>query len=347
MDTVTLPRQRVNSIDYFRYLCALMVVTGHLAFDEMWGPVGYFLENIYPMISVPFFLSVSGYFYIKSLEAGKKPFFKQMKHILTVYTLWSIVYTLVSLLLFPPHSMKELLTSLKKTPVTFLFYGYPYHFWYFPALLGAIVLTELFYGMKLKKALLPVSLVLFIIGCLGCSYYKLGIQIPVLRTLYRHSEFMTIRRILLTGFPFFSSGYLLLRLEKTAIKAKHTVVLWVVSAFLFLAELMFVYYFGLKRVFMLTPGLYLLLIATMLLLFRHPMPRHTATAEVFRSMANMTYYAHPLLQLFLSVLGYHIRVDFPEPVMFVLMVAVPSLLGWLGHRLLQTGRWKLLGAFMG
>ncbi len=145
METVTLPKQRVNSIDYFRYLCAMMVVIGHLSFDQTWGAVGYFLENIFPMISVPFFLSVSGYFYIRSLESGKRMFSKQLKHILTVYTLWSIIYTLPNLLLFPPASMEALLASLKKIPVTFLFYDYPYHFWYFPALLGAIVLTELFY----------------------------------------------------------------------------------------------------------------------------------------------------------------------------------------------------------
>ena len=339
---MTLSKERVNSIDFFRYVCAIMVVICHLSFDEIWGDVGYFLENIYPMISVPFFLSVSGYFYIRDLEAGKGRFWKQLKHILTVYALWGILYTIPTLLLFPPTSLHGLLASLKKMPVTFLFYGFPYHFWYFPAVLFSIILTELFYRAKLQKALLPVSLVLFLIGCLGCSYYRIGIRIPVLRTLYHHPEFMTIRRILLTGFPFFSSGYLLLRLEQTALKPKHTIVLWFISVLVFLGELLFVHTFGLKRVFMLTPGLYLLLLATMLLLFRHPMARHTSTGAVFRTMSNMTYYAHPLLQLLLSVLGYHIGVTFSDPVMLVILVTVPSLLGCLCHHLLQKGRCRIL-----
>ncbi len=347
MASATLPKQRVNSIDFFRFLCATMVVIGHLSFDETWGAVGYFLEHIYPMISVPFFLSVSGYFYIRSLENGDKRFTKQLKHILTVYSLWSMIYTLVSIILSPPTSAESLLVSLKKMPVTFLFYGYPYHFWYFPAVLGAIILTELFYKLGFEKALLPLSFALFTIGCLGCSYYKIGIQVPLLRALYRHEEFITVRRILLTGFPFFSSGYLLLRLEKGPLTGKHTVVLWLVSVLVFMGELLFVRRLGLARVFQLTFGLYLLLIATMLLLLRYPMPQYGSRAASIRSMANMTYYAHPLLQLLLSVGSYYMGIRFPDAVMFVVMVVVPSFTGWLCHGLLQKGRWRILRYFVG
>ena len=138
-----------------------------------------------------------------------------------------------------------------------------------------------------------------------------------------------------------------MQLEKGSLTGKHTIILWLVSALVFIGELLFVHSLGLARVFQLTFGLYLLLIATMLLLLRYPMPQYGSAAASIRSMANMTYYTHPLLQLLLSVGGYYMGIRFPDAVMFVVMVVVPSFAGWLCHRLLQKGLCRILRYFVG
>lgn len=87
-------KHRTNSIDLFRYVCAIMVVIIHSSFWASWGKFGFFVGHVFPRIAVPFFFAVSGYFYIKALENGKAPLLKQVKHLFSIYTFWSLVYLL-------------------------------------------------------------------------------------------------------------------------------------------------------------------------------------------------------------------------------------------------------------
>lgn len=65
--------KRNNSIDIFRFICAIMVIAIHthplIDFHPM---LGYVATQVIPNIAVPFFFSVSGFFYIKKIEGIKK-----------------------------------------------------------------------------------------------------------------------------------------------------------------------------------------------------------------------------------------------------------------------------------
>ena len=75
---------RNNSIDLFRYLCAILVVIIHSPFWRDWGNFGIFIGDVFTRIAVPFFFATSGYFYIKKLIYGSTAFLKQLIHILLI-----------------------------------------------------------------------------------------------------------------------------------------------------------------------------------------------------------------------------------------------------------------------
>ena len=73
------------------------------------------------------------------------------------------------------------------------------HFWFFPALIFSVCLTTLLFKVGSRKMLIPLSIFLYIIGCLGCAYYNLAVQLPGLGSLFSFSQFNLIRRVLLMG----------------------------------------------------------------------------------------------------------------------------------------------------
>ena len=73
----TLNTQRNCSIDFFRLVCAVMVVSIHThPLSGINDSLTFFINNVFPRIAVPFFFCTSGYYYIRALKAGK-PVFKK------------------------------------------------------------------------------------------------------------------------------------------------------------------------------------------------------------------------------------------------------------------------------
>ncbi len=343
---VKTAKQRTCSIDLFRYLCAVMVVIIHSTFWQSWGDIGFFIGNIFPRIAVPFFFAVSGYFYIKGLERGKKVFGKQMKHLLSIYSIWSIVYFLLSFLNQLRAGSLNLLSFLKDCLFFYLVLGSYGHFWFFPAIIISTCLVTLFYKAKITKALLPISIGLYIVGCLGCSYFGLGSKIPLLGALLQHSSFTTIRRIFLMGFPFFVSGGVLLKLDALR-ERKFLPLLWLGTAVVFVAEICLVSYFALAENVIISFALYPLLLLTLLLLFKYPMAHCTRSASICRSIANFTYYAHPLMVTLLTEGLLLLGISVANLVVFLWTVLSCLFVGLVCHFLVTKKNIKLVKLFIG
>ncbi len=289
-------KQRNNSIDLFRYVCALMVVAIHThPFCELGTNADFFFSTLLPRIAVPFFFAASGYFYIKKLESGKEHCFSQyLKRIVITYILWSVIYFIFTFCKGGYSALKWFAVS---SVYNFFIKGSYYHFWFFPALIISMCLTTVFYKLNLKKLLLPVSLLLYVIGCIGCAYYKIGVRVPLLRIIYESGYFTIVRRIFMMGFPFFSCGKLIDILEKRLNKRGNAkiFVMTAVSFVIWLVEIAAVLKFGLSANIIITFGLYPMLISVFLLLLRYPLPNCSKTASIFRTSANFTFYSHPLI----------------------------------------------------
>ena len=323
-------RQKNCSIDIFRYVGALMVMCIHIhPFDDISKFWGREFKSMFPRIGVPFFFCVAGYFYIKKLSEGKNSFFPYLKRILTTYVIWSLVYYLIDFMEWGRSDIKGFVRSCLKR---FLIDGSHYHFWFFPALIFSVFFATVLFKLHLEKLILPVSIGLYLIGCLGGPYYAYGSRVPVLAALYARDNYTLIRRIYLMGIPFFSAGYLVVLIQNSGLYRKCRSALLIadllVSVVLWRAEIYMVMRARIMKNIYTTPGLYLMLIMLMLVLLRFPMYRCKKSADFCKVAAGFTYYIHPLFIWMTDQISGRIGFTVSETPRYALIWAVTFALAW-------------------
>lgn len=156
--------KRNGAIDVFRYICAVMVVAIHTSpFYDLNEDIGYIATEVLTRIAVPFFFLVSGYFYIKKLNQKTNVFRTYLLRILKTYAVWSCLYYLVDFLEWGHTNLKGFVAHCF---YSFTVIGSHYHFWFFPALIVSICIVTLVYRGGLQRFLLPISIILYITGCM-------------------------------------------------------------------------------------------------------------------------------------------------------------------------------------
>ncbi len=325
------------SIDIFRYLCAVMVVGIHThPLSELNNKVGYICSDIVPRIAVPFFFAAAGYFYIRKLEKGQNPFFPYVKRLLIPYFIWSVIYDMVDFMVREHTDMKSFLQGCI---YRFVVTGSYEHFWFFPALIFSVCLTTLLFKVGSRKMLIPLSIFLYIIGCLGCAYYNLAVQLPGLGSLFSFSQFNLIRRVLLMGFPFFICGYFVYKIEERIRGFIADKILYFsagIIVLIWLAEIYAVRMFGWENNIIITFGLYPLVAVTLLILLRNPLPAYRDFSDKCAALADFTYYSHPLFMEAFSLAGvWLLHREISATPMFLLTVSTTFAIG------LFVQKWKL------
>lgn len=325
-------RARNCSIDIFRYICAIMVVAIHThPFSEINEELSY-ASLIATRTAVPFFFAVAGYFYIQKLEKGQNPFWPYFKRLISTYFLWSLFYYAID---FVRGGYSNLKGFIVDSVYQFAITGSHYHFWFFPALIFAVCFTTLLFKIKCGKVLIPLSVVIYIIGSFGCTYYEIGIQIPILRNLLLSSHFDLIRHILVIGMPFFVSGYLIYKIEQKFHNITiNKMLIEGIAAVIFVVEIYFARMIKWSYNTNSTFGLYLLVVITLLILLEHPLSKYDAFSNRCRTLANFTYYSHPFFMLCISILGRKfLHIDITETPMFFLTVISTFLSGVIIYKL--------------
>lgn len=325
---MTANRIRNCSIDIFRYVCAAMVVIIHThPFADFSERLDFLFSGILSRIAVPFFFTSAGYFYMQKLERGESPFWPYLKRLLIPYVLWTIIYDVAEWIQSDPESLKSFLSQ---SIYEFFVTGSYTQFWFFPALVFAICCTTLLFRLGLKKAVLPLSLLLYSIGCLGCAYHKVAVQLPLLQRLFAFSQFNLIRRVVLMGFPYFTCGYLVYKIQQRFPKLPNQKLfgLWLLSLAVWLAEILAVCAFGWQANIIITFGLYGLMVTTFLVLLYQPLPQRQTLAGACRVIANFTYYSHLFCKICLVYIAKHaFHTALPETPMFALTMILTFLGG--------------------
>lgn len=327
-------KQRNYSLDVVRLAMALIVVVCHVNFAvEGDFLIHQFVARFSPRIAVSFFFAMSGYYYIKSID---KPgvFKKQLKSLLSVYVAWTVVYYTASFVDNIILEGGDLGQFLVQRVVFFFTEGSYAHFWFFTAMIYAVLLSTLFYKWMGKKGisiLAVLSLIFFVIGNLGSSYYDIGEHIPVLNVLYgQYSEvFFILRGILCMGLPYFMMGYFIQLVEERlfSMNIKKYLILYVVGSVLYIAEIVLIV-LGVRgterpEVFiMLYPMTFLILG----LLLRNPMPKWEKIAPFCKRMSGFIYYVHPLLILIFEIVAGILNVSISSYLMYVLVIGT----AWIG-----------------
>lgn len=317
--------KRNCSIDIFRLFCAVLVVVVHTKPLTEFRYLGDIVTQVFPRIAVPFFLCVSGFYYIKSLMENKKVLKKQIVKLLKIYVFWSSIYILWDLL----HVLvegKSLITFIKSTIINFFVSGSYYHLWYIPALFFCLIISTLFFRFGKLKLLAYSSIFLYVLGLLGCSYFAVGNNIPFIRDLINWEYFNVFRRIVFMSLPFFMQGYFLHVLENKykslSNKALRCGIAVAVAGFL--VEILFVVKMGIQKNIIITVFLYVLLLLIMICLLRNPMLKREREAFYAKRLSDLIYFLHPAVIIGLNGIG-----NFSPVVLFVLVTVSCITIGWL------------------
>lgn len=325
------------SIDLFRIVGAIMVVSGHTRpLSDIGSFWGYFTSKVFPGICVPFFICIMGYFYMENLNKGKKAFVPTFTKLLKSYAMWSVIYIAIDLLqgyltgTLPKYD--SVFDAIFKYVVMFFVKGTYYHLWFFPAAIISLCICTFFYKIKAVKFGAWLSVILYVIGLLGCSYFAIGDKILGLSQIINSGYFVYIRRILLHAFPFFMSGYFIKKINSNDrmknILSKNSVLLFVevVLTLLFLLEIFLVNKLNLQDNVILTIILYPLLVWTMFILFRNPLPKYTKQASIARDLSSFIYYVHPIMIIIGKIILKN-TIGMYETLLFVFTLLTSSLLG--------------------
>lgn len=320
---------RNNSIDCFRLICALLVVSIHThPFEDQNEFLGFVFVQILPRIAVPFFLCVSGYYFIRQMESGKKCVLSSFFRVFKIYLVWSVFYLIIDIATSLINHSFSPVPYLKSFVISFFFYGTYYHLWYIIALMVSILIVGMFYRLNLQKLLVWISIILYIVGLLGESYYQIGNQISVISTFVNMPFFIDIRRVFLMGLPFFVSGYFVNRLVNH-IKRKTIVVFSSIFIVLFVVEIIFLQFTGLSKSIVVTMCLYPVTACIMLWLLKHPFPSGAPIASNCKSLADYMFFVHPFFILAAGMIFDYLDIKIVNVVLYIIVAALCIISWWL------------------
>lgn len=163
---------RIESWDAFKWLAAFLVVAIHTSpLESIWPYGDFLLTRIIARLAVPFFFMLTGYFTVQVKKTEKKLL---------------LLYLGVTCLYLPVQIYKymggETFTAGRILKDIF-FDGTFYHLWYLPACMLGLVLMTLFLKCGKENAV-AISILLYVIGLLGDSYFGLVRLSPVLSKVY-------------------------------------------------------------------------------------------------------------------------------------------------------------------
>ena len=163
---------RIKSWDAFKWLAAFLVVAIHTSpLESIWPYGDFLLTRIAARLAVPFFFMLTGYFTVQVKKTEKKLL---------------LLYLGVTCLYLPVQIYKymggETFTAGRILKDIF-FDGTFYHLWYLPACMLGLALMTLFLKCGKENAV-AISILLYVIGLLGDSYFGLVRLSPVLSKVY-------------------------------------------------------------------------------------------------------------------------------------------------------------------
>ncbi len=177
-------KRNYGGLDAFRLAAAFLVIAIHTSPLTCFGTeADFFLTRVLARVAVPFFFMVTGQFTVSRFyQSGdaRPVLVKSLKRLSLLYGVAIVLYFPIGL--YGGHYQALTLGGALRL---LLFDGTFYHLWYFPACLIGLCLV---YLMSRKLSLggsLSISLILYLIGLLGDSYYGLTQSVPLLDALYQ------------------------------------------------------------------------------------------------------------------------------------------------------------------
>lgn len=178
-------KERNAGIDYFRLIAAFLVVAVHTSpLTSVDGTADFVLTRVIARVAVPFFFMASGFFllpgYMNRQDTEPDKLYKFLQKTAMLYGITVLLYLPINLYA-GYFQMQLLLPNLIKD---IIFDGTFYHLWYFPAAMMGATLVYLLLKKFKSEHVFQITLILYLIGLFGDSYYGITEQIPFLKSFY-------------------------------------------------------------------------------------------------------------------------------------------------------------------
>lgn len=288
-----LCKKTYAGIDYFRLIAAFMVIAIHVAPLSVWNEdIDYLFTYCLGRVAVPFFFMTTGYFvlapYIES--DGDFPPHKQKWRICRYFMKNTVLYVMASVMYLPlsvySQNAPKTVTALLKQ---ILFDGTFYHLWYFPAAMIGCILLIILCKCSVRAAI-GFSLLAYVIGIFGDSYYGLIEGIPFFHSFYK--GIFSISSYTRNG-VFFAPAVILLgmllALPEFHLRRELCRFGFVVSSLLMLLEGWMTYSFHLQR----HNSMYLFLLPVLYFLFQLLLAVPGKAPDWIRHGSMLLYVMHP------------------------------------------------------
>jgi len=300
--------QKANNyagIDNFRMIAALLIVAIHTApFSSLNTNLDTIFTLIIARIAVPFFLITTGYFVISQYDNPVK----SKLFILKFLKKTAILYSIAIVIYLPINFYAGHFDNI--TPLTLLkmliFDGTMYHLWYLPASILGSSLTYLFLKIFPYNAVISFSVILYLIGMLGDSYYGLIAEFYSLSQIYSFLfELSTYTRNGLFYVPIFLIIGISIRKQKKALSVKTSFIYFFISLTFMIVEGIILHDFEIPR----HDSMYLFLLPCTYFLFNLLLAIGGKDRAELRPYSMFIYIIHPMMIIVIRAFAKFINQD--------------------------------------
>lgn len=282
-------QETYSGIDYFRMIAAVLIVAIHTSPLASFSATGDFIfTRIIARVAVPFFLVTSGFFLISRYSYNADKLRKFIKKTALIYAAAIVIYIPINI--YNGYFSEDNL--LPKIIKDIVFDGTLYHLWYLPAaIVGAVIAWYLVKQWAYRKAF-AVTLVLYIVGLFGDSYYGIAENIPSLNSFY-HLIFQvsdyTRNGIFFAPIFFVLGGYI--SDNKDKLSFKKSIIGFTTCFSLMFAEALTLHRFELQR----HDSMYVFLLPSICFLFYFLMHFKGKNRAQLRTISLIIYIIHPFV----------------------------------------------------
>ena len=288
-------KKQFGGLDLFKIAAAFLVVAIHTSpLASFSAEADFILTRVLARVAVPFFLMVSGFFllpqYLYQKSTDRRPVLHFWKKTLFLYALATLIYLPVSL--YAGHFSG--LGALDVCRVI-LFDGTFYHLWYLPAAMLGVGLVYLLSRKLPPRAIMAVSLIFYLTGLLGDSYFGLADRIPALSAAYNgmFQLFSYTRNGIFYAPIFLAMGAWIGQCHRCSPQSgskKRNGIGFVVFLLLMTVEGLTLRHFGIQR----HDSMYIMLLPAMFFLFRLVLSWNKKPSRNLREASMWIYLIHPL-----------------------------------------------------
>ncbi|WP_232698066.1 serine racemase VanT catalytic subunit [Brevibacillus daliensis] len=178
--------KQYSGLDGFRIIAAILVIALHtsplLSFSEF---ADFTLTRIVARIAVPFFFMCTGFFFLQKIGKDKSKNTYMLQQLLykvgRLYVLSIILYIPVNIYTGYFTNNFTLFSLVKDI----LFNGTMYHLWYFPGIMLGVCISYFLYTRLSAKITFLVTVLLYVIGLFGDSYFVFAQMNPYSNAFYQ------------------------------------------------------------------------------------------------------------------------------------------------------------------